>query len=154
WVVSGVVLMFMGLASLVILAVSDQRLRGRAAEAYELQQQDFRNAVNKAQSGKGIMTPNESLRQLADEGSLFAYNYITVPPENMSILGSIEIGANGAAPVRWIKGGSYEKISYRFTPRLVAPLDMFFRPTGQKPHFGFFFPVRFLTDNREVKINV
>jgi len=152
-VVSAAVLLVMWLASLVLLEVSDQRLRRRAAEAYEIQQQDFRNAVSRPEPGKMVVTPNEGLKQMSEAGSLFAYNYIAVPPSNMSILGLFEIGRDGP-PTRWIMGGSYEKISYRFSPRLIAPPDVGVRPVGTRPYFEFFFPVRRYTNVPDIKINV
>ncbi len=61
--ISALALGLMGLASLAILQVSDLRLRGRALAAYELQKRDF---------NKTLVTPSEGLKQLSEEGSLFA----------------------------------------------------------------------------------
>ena len=145
-------LVVMGLASFIMLLASDQRLRSRALESYEIQQKDFRNAIARPEAGKLAQAPSEALKQLSEEGSLFAYNYITAPKENMSILGMFDTSAN--PPVRWIKGGSSEKISFRFAPRLVAPVEAFFQAVGARPFFEFDFPIRFVGSARDVKINV
>jgi hypothetical protein len=151
--VSAGALALMGLASLIILLAADRRLRSRALENYQIQQQDYRYAIAKPQPGQAVRMPNESLLLLHEQGSLFAYNFIKVPSENFSILGSFDTATN--PPTRWIRGGSYEKISYRFSPRIIAPENAFFRPVGIRPRFEFFFPANFrFTDSRDVKINV
>jgi hypothetical protein len=129
---TGLMLGVMFITSLLILLVSDYRLRGRAREAYGIQKNDF---------AKTMVTPSEELNQLAERGSLFAYNYITVPPEGMSILGSFSLNPQTGQPQREILGGTSEKISYRFTPYLPALPDVYIASPGARPFFEFQFPV-------------
>ncbi len=85
-VMSALILLVMGLISLAILYAADARIKKEARQAITLNQSDT------AQLSRG------SLEWLADQGSLFAYNFITVPKGNMSILG--EIGLTQGDPVR------------------------------------------------------
>ncbi|HEY4328337.1 MAG TPA: hypothetical protein VGN88_01275 [Phycisphaerae bacterium] len=161
--VSGLSLAVMGGVSLVVLHVSDMNLRSRAKEAYQLQERDFQTQIANAgrqvpaadgsvASAGPISTPSEALNQLSEEGSLFAYNYITVPRENMSILGLFD--GSKDPPERWIKGGSYEKISYVFRPRLIALSTVMLDSVGTRPHFEFIFPFRALDPSTRIEIEV
>ncbi len=135
-VMAGLMLGLMGFLSWGILHVADYGIRRQAAREYQLAEDDYR-----IQSIKGAtaLPPEEKLR-LAKEGSLFAYNYVTVPPNGMSIVGRIDI--DGSQTVRWMKGGSSEKATYHFSPNITAPEGAIVSPTGSKPHFVFLFPIQ------------
>ncbi|HVT80946.1 MAG TPA: ABC transporter permease [Phycisphaerae bacterium] len=144
-VASGLVMLFMYGSSMIILHVSDLRLRGRAAEAFQIQSRDF---------NKTLVTPSQELEQLSREGSLYAYNYITVPPEGMSILGGFQlVDPLTGKPKREILGGTNEKISYRFTPYLPALPDALVAPKGLRPYFEFYFPLAGNT-KQPIRINI
>jgi hypothetical protein len=132
-----VLLMVMGAASLVILKVADYSIRQKAAAEYKIAEDDYRLQAEGKGSGKAVLPPADKLR-LAQEGSLFAYNYVTVPPgpTGMSIVG--EVGEDDST--RWMKGGSMEKATYHFG-RIEAPAAAIYAPTGFKPHFEFMFAV-------------
>ncbi|HUO07098.1 MAG TPA: hypothetical protein VM008_02105 [Phycisphaerae bacterium] len=124
----------MGVASWLVLHVCDYQVRKDAAAAYQLAEEDYR-----AHEGtKQALPPPEDKRRLAEEGSLFAYNYITVPPQNMSIMG----GYDKTTGARYLKGGSSEKATYHFT-RLSAPTLALVTPIGapMHPYFEFNFDV-------------
>ncbi len=135
---SALMVLLMFLASYAILAVSDYRLKRDAAETYRLQKQDYSQKVGRQAVGEIATPPDERLARLSEEGSLFAYNYITVPPRGMSIVGFLELPQD-RPPVRYIKGGSDEKIVYQFGPNLLAPAGVQTAPAGSRPQFRFHF---------------
>ncbi|MGN6370195.1 MAG: ABC transporter permease [Phycisphaerae bacterium] len=137
----------MGLATWAVLHICDYKIRSDAAKAYQLAEQDYQLHAGT----KGVVAPPEEKKRLAEEGSLFAYNYITVPPQNMSILGGYD-KANGD---RYLKGGSSEKVIYHF-PRLVAPTMALVTPIGapMHPYFEFNFPVLPYVKNPPSKIQI
>ncbi len=129
--VAALLLVAMGLASLVVLHIADGNVRKRAQEAYDIQRRDF---------NKTLTTPSEGLRQLAEQGSLYAYNYIGVPANEMNI-GVIRFPQEpGALPIRGLIGGTQEKAIYHFGPRLETPELATLLPAGQRPYFVFFYP--------------
>ena len=129
WTVAGALLVVMGVASLVILYVSNYRLKSRAAAAYELQRQDF---------AKTYKAPSESLHRLSDKGRV-AYNNIFVPHNGMSI-GAMAFNSSGGGPVRYLVGGTYETATFRFCPHLIVPAEELLQPPGARPFFYFVFP--------------
>ncbi len=144
-----VLLMVMGMASWGILKVADYNIRRLAGKAYQLAEDDYRQ---QAGTGKVVPPPADKLK-LSQEGSLFAYNYVTVPPKGMSIVGRMDVDANGVS--RWMKGGSSEKATYHFK-RIEAPEAAIMAPTGGKPHFEFSFALEAYAPNppKRVQINV
>ena len=124
----------MGLATWGVLHICDYQIRKDAAKTYQLAEEDYRMNAGT----KGVVAPPQEKKRLAEEGSLFAYNYITVPPENMSILG----GYNAETGQRYLKGGSSEKVIYHF-PRLTAPATALLSPMGSPmhPYFEFSFEI-------------
>ena len=144
--ISALALLVMGLASLVILQVSDMRLRGRALAAYELQKQDF---------NKTLVTPSEGLKQLSEEGSLFAYNYINVPKDGGMNVGVLAIPRDAnQPPIRYFVGGTNEKAIYHFGPRLEAPEFIMPAPPGRRPYFVFYFPCEIMANPPPAKIQL
>ncbi len=126
-------LMVMGLASWGILKVEDYRIRREAATQYQLAEDDYRQ---QSATRPSTPPPQDKLR-LSQEGSLFAYNYVTVPAgAGMSIVGKMDVDEAGST--RWMKGGSLEHATYHFG-RIEAPLGAIDAPTGQRPHFEFQF---------------
>jgi hypothetical protein len=144
--ITGVTLAIMCVASLIILYASDLRMRSAAREAYDIQTRDF---------ARTMRTPNEGLKQLADEGSLFARNSITVARGDMSILGHFEPPSpDRPRPIRLVKGGSDQKIYYRF-PRLIAPAGVAAMDGGLRPFFEFYFPIEHIAEKHgRVRIRV
>ncbi len=147
WVVTTILLTIMGLLSWGILNICDYQIRKEAGKTYQLAEQDYQLHAGT----KGVVAPPEDKRRLAEEGSLFAYNYITVPPQNMSILG----GYNKTTGERYLKGGSSEKVIYHF-PRLSAPTIALVTPIGapMHPYFEFNFPIIPSVDNPPSKIQI
>jgi hypothetical protein len=133
-VVAAGALAVMGAVSLVILGVSDLRVRGRAKAAYDLQVRDY---------NKNLVAPSEALLQLSEEGSLFSYNYITVPQEGMNIgVLSPPRNAEDSAYARGFIGGTNEKVIYQFAPRLLAHELTLLRQPGRRPFFVFYYAWR------------
>ena len=156
-VTAALLLVIMGLMSYAIITYADFRNRRAAAEEYVLAESDYQQALEKRrqesmassalklQGGTAqktdIIVPSESLKKLSEEGSLFAYNYITVPKKTgFSIVGMMDFASN--PPTRYLKGGSQEKVIYHFATNLTAPPEAIFGPPGSRPFFFFFFPVQ------------
>jgi len=135
---AALLLLVMGLCSAAILYYSDYRLRVASGEAYKIQLEDFSKRGGSGDTKAGA-APSAALKRLSEEGSLFAYNYITVPKDGMSIVGEIDLSQS--PPVRYIKGGSAQKITYRFAPNLVADDITQFAPYGSGPYFVFSYNV-------------
>ena len=132
-------LMVMGVLSFAILKVEDYSIRQKAANDYKIAEDDYRLQAEGKGTGKAALPPADKLR-LANEGSLFAYNYVTVRPgpNGMSVMGRMDADASGSS--RWMKGGSMEKATYHFG-RIEAPAAAIFAPTGSKPHFEFSYAI-------------
>jgi hypothetical protein len=138
-VIAFLLFMVMGLTSFGILKYEDYSIRQSAAKQYQLAETDYRLQAEGKVKGQAMPPPADKLR-LAQEGSLFAYNYVTVRPgpNGMSIVGRMDADANGSS--RWMKGGSMERAIYHFG-RIEAPAAAIFAPTGSKPHFEFSYVV-------------
>jgi hypothetical protein len=148
--ITAVMLGLMGLASWGILVWENQRIKSQAANAYQLQKDDFAKQSDPTKAG--VLPPSESLRRLSEEGSLFAYNNIKVPKDGMSIVGYVDLTQN--PPVRYLKGASQEKAVYRFPHGLITTERMMFAPVGQRPYFEFYFPMMAYHDLSKVQIHV
>jgi hypothetical protein len=133
-------ILVMGAVSWVMLLVADQRIRSNARAEYQLAETDFRT---KSRELKEAIPPPENKKRLAEEGSLFALNYTTVPKDGMSIVGMAETTPTGL--VRYLKGGSMEQVIYRFsnpyTHNLPGEAGGDLGGPGQRPFFFFQFPV-------------
>jgi hypothetical protein len=136
--VAGLLVLVMGVLSWGILYWSNRQIMHSAAQSYELQLQDFNQKVAAGAKGEEIVPPSEGTKRLKEEGSLFAYNYVSVRPENLSIVGSIDLTQN--PPVRLMKGGSSERAVYRFAPRLRVPEPTLVFPVGRRAYFEFYCP--------------
>ncbi|MCL2648142.1 MAG: ABC transporter permease [Phycisphaerales bacterium] len=131
-----IMVVIMGAMSFGILFAADQWMRSNALKQYTLAETDYR--TQSATPGLAHPQPPPlDKKELAENGSLFAYNYITIPEDGLSIVGKVI--RQGDKRVRFLKGGSSEIISYRFnSPRAAANSDIL--PHNQKPYFSFFFP--------------
>ncbi len=141
--IAAVMLLVMGLASWGIFLWQDQRIRSQAAKSYQLQVDDFSAQAKPAapvSSADAPAPPSEALKLLSEEGSLFAYNYITVPAGGLSVVGEINPTTN--PPQRFMKGGSDEKAIYMFSPYLPASESVRFAEVGTRPYFSFNFPIQ------------
>lgn len=165
-------LMAMGVLSWVILAVSDHNIRGRASEQYRIADEQYKEAVKKRQEAMAtaggaatqpsseapLVRPSESLKRLADEGSLFAYNYITVPAKTgFSVAGLVDFRTN--PPTRFVKGGSQQKAVYLFATDngrngLFAPRVAVLSPVGARPFFYFRYGLMPYAESPPAKIQI
>jgi ABC-type transport system involved in multi-copper enzyme maturation permease subunit len=154
WAVAGVMVLVMGLASWGILNLEDWRVRRQAKEAYQIQEKDYTGKGASVQAGGGGAPPSEAAKRLSEEGSLFAYNFVTVRKGNMSVVGDFD--PTKSPPVRYLKGGSTEKAVYRFGPRLMAAGAQVVGPVGARPWFLLQFPYEILTPDapREIQLRV
>lgn len=151
--VAGIMVGVMGVTSWGLLHISNYRIMKAAAQSYELQQQDYNQKVAANVKGVEIVPPSEGTKQLATEGSLYAYNYVPVRTENLSIVGAIDL--RQSPPARLLKGGSSERAIYRFSPGLIVPEPHLLLPPGQRAYFEFFFPVEMVTvDPRPSRVQV
>jgi hypothetical protein len=137
-VTAALVLLVMAILSYGILLWQDSAIKQKAAQTYALQQSDFAKASSAHDAT--ALPPSEGMRALSQEGTLFAYNYITAPPGNMTISGLTDF--TNTPPVRYLKGGSTEKAIYHFTPHLIASPTASIMPVGQRPFFVFYFPIK------------
>jgi len=129
-------LMVMGATSWVMLLVADHQVRSNAAAEYALAADDFKQ---KEKDLKQAVPPPENKKLLAEQGSLFALNYITVPKDGMSIVGNVQTTPTGL--IRYLKGGSSEIAIYRFSPQLQGDPGADVGGPGERPFFYFHFPV-------------
>ena len=124
---AGVMVVVMGAASLLILYVSNERLKASAREQLALSKSDT------------ARLSRATLEALSEEGQLHAYNYITVAKGGMSILGEFRLEIPGGME-RFIKGNSAEVAVYEFQ-QLNVDRSAYLAPVGTRPYFIFFFPV-------------
>jgi hypothetical protein len=150
--VAGLMILIMGILSLGILHFSNWRIMSAAAQSYELQQQDFNQKVAAGTKGEEIVPPSEGTKRLKEEGALFAYNYVSVRPHNLSIVGMIDLAKN--PPIRLMKGGSSERAVYRFSPRLVVPEPTLAFPTGTRGYFEFYCPYQVYAPNPPARVQI
>ncbi len=145
-------LVIMGLLTWSVLLLADRKLRDDARAQYLLSDSDYKRSVERREQavvqGESpqavqdivLSPPSEGLKRLAAEGSLYAYNYITVPRRTgFSVAGFIDFQKD--PPARYIKGGSSQKIIYRFPGGVLAPSAFFTAPVGQRPFFFFNFGI-------------
>jgi len=134
--VAALLLVAMTVGSYVFLSVADWQIKSKAAQLYALEERDYANAIAN-QTGNPV-PPNESLKRVADEGALFAHNYISVPRGGMQIAGYVEFTEAGTK--LYIKGGSQQRAIFQFgegrrgmlaTPE---PQDSLYQ-TGADPFF-------------------
>ena len=144
-----VTLAVMGVLSWGFLLAVDARIRSTAKYQYDLALQDYARESSavagkpeaatqpgKASTGESI----ESKRQLAEQGALFAYNYITVGKSGMQVAGWIDM--EQTPPERWLRGGGQGKLIYHFPARDPATGATWLRPVpGAQPRLLFKFGV-------------
>ena len=162
----------MGAASWVILQVSDRTIRVRAASEYTLAESDFKEALEKRRQAmqaegaaatnpelsKPLVVPSERLKRLSEEGSLFAYNYITaIPKTGFSIAGDVDF--TQSLPMRLMRGGSQQKAVYTLGAGggkygIIAPPGSIAAPVGARPFFHFQYGVFQYTATRPDKVEI
>jgi hypothetical protein len=155
-------LVVMGAISWALLLVADQRIRSNARAEFALAETDYKT---KSSQLKEAVPPPMDKKRLAEEGSLFAANYLNVPPKNMSIAGLVEETPDKKL-IRYIKGGSDEQVIYRFgsldaadraigvPPNLPGRPYGNLAPVGQRPFFMFHFPVKFYSETPPARIQL
>jgi hypothetical protein len=138
---AGILLVLMGLVTWGMLEISNQRLKARAMAEYRQAETDYRVKAQRPGEDRPIPPPQEKLT-LAQEGSLFAYNYVTPRPGNFSVVGRLDTSTT--PPTRFIKGGSHEAVVYRFPGGITAPMGAVLGPPGSRPAFDFYFPAKLM----------
>lgn len=134
-------LVVMWLLSYAVLLVADQFGKTRSMAMYQSRLADYEKQV------QGVGPPPEGLRLDAERGVLQAGNFITVRRGGMQVAGMIDYKAekglnnNSGQTLRFLKGGSAEKILLRF-PSLWRNAD------EQNPLFIFRYQVFPITPNR------